>query len=28
LEGNRFLQPGDTVALEAGPLGRLENRVV
>ncbi|MFL5874337.1 MAG: fumarylacetoacetate hydrolase family protein [Solirubrobacteraceae bacterium] len=28
LEGDRFLQPGDTVALEAGPLGRLENRVV
>ena len=28
LEGNRFLQPGDTVALEAGPLGRLENPIV
>jgi fumarylacetoacetate (FAA) hydrolase len=28
LEGDRFLQPGDTVTLEAGPLGRLENRVV
>ena len=28
LEGDRFLQPGDTVRLEAGPLGRLENRVV
>jgi 2-keto-4-pentenoate hydratase/2-oxohepta-3-ene-1,7-dioic acid hydratase in catechol pathway len=28
LEGNRFLQPGDTVALEAGPLGRLENSIV
>jgi fumarylacetoacetate (FAA) hydrolase len=28
LEGDRFLQAGDTVALEAGPLGRLENRIV
>jgi len=28
LVGDRFLQPGDTVALEAGALGRLENRVV
>ena len=28
LEGDRFLQPGDTVTLEAGPLGRLENRIV
>jgi fumarylacetoacetate (FAA) hydrolase len=28
LEGDRWLEPGDTVALEAGPLGRLENRVV
>jgi fumarylacetoacetate (FAA) hydrolase len=28
LEGDRFLQPGDTVTLEAGPLGRLENGVV
>ncbi|HEY2635936.1 MAG TPA: fumarylacetoacetate hydrolase family protein [Solirubrobacteraceae bacterium] len=28
LEGERGLEPGDTVALEAGPLGRLENRIV
>ena len=28
LPGDRFLEPGDTVALEAGPLGRLENRIV
>ena len=28
LEGDRFLQPGDTVTLETGPLGRLENRIV
>jgi fumarylacetoacetate (FAA) hydrolase len=28
LPGERFLEPGDTVAIEAGPLGRLENRVV
>jgi fumarylacetoacetate (FAA) hydrolase len=28
LEGERFLEPGDTVALMAGALGRLENRVV
>ena len=28
LEGDRFLQPGDTVTLEAGPLGRLGNGVV
>jgi fumarylacetoacetate (FAA) hydrolase len=27
LEGDRFLEPGDTVALEAGPLGTLENTV-
>ena len=25
--GDRFLQAGDTVALEAGPLGRLVNRI-
>jgi fumarylacetoacetate (FAA) hydrolase len=28
LEGDRFVEPGDTVALMAGALGRLENRVV
>jgi fumarylacetoacetate (FAA) hydrolase len=28
LEGDRFLEPGDTVALMAGALGRLESRVV
>ena len=28
LPGDRWLEPGDTVALEAGPLGRLENRIV
>jgi fumarylacetoacetate (FAA) hydrolase len=28
LDGDRFLQPGDTVTLEAGPLGQLENRIV
>jgi fumarylacetoacetate (FAA) hydrolase len=28
LAGNRFLEPGDTVALMAGALGRLESRVV
>jgi fumarylacetoacetate (FAA) hydrolase len=28
LEGDRFLEPGDTVALMAGALGRLEARVV
>ena len=28
LEGNRFLEPGDTVALEAEGLGRLETPVV
>ena len=28
LVGDRFLQPGDTVTLETGPLGRLENRIV
>jgi fumarylacetoacetate (FAA) hydrolase len=28
LEGDRFLRAGDTVALEAGPLGRLENPIV
>jgi fumarylacetoacetate (FAA) hydrolase len=28
LEGDRFLEPGDTVALMAGALGRLENPVV
>jgi fumarylacetoacetate (FAA) hydrolase len=27
LAGDRFLQAGDTVALEAGPLGRLVNRI-
>ena len=27
LPGDRWLEPGDTVALEAGPLGRLENRI-
>ncbi len=28
LDGERFLEPGDTVALMAGALGRLESRVV
>jgi hypothetical protein len=28
LPGDRWLEPVDTVALEAGPLGRLENRIV
>jgi fumarylacetoacetate (FAA) hydrolase len=28
LEGERFLEPGDSVALMAGALGRLENEVV
>jgi fumarylacetoacetate (FAA) hydrolase len=28
LEGEHYLEPGDVVALEAGPLGRLENPVV
>jgi fumarylacetoacetate (FAA) hydrolase len=28
LEGDRFLEPGDTVALMAGALGRLESQVV
>jgi len=28
LEGGRFLEPGDTVALEAEGLGRLETPVV
>jgi fumarylacetoacetate (FAA) hydrolase len=28
LDGDRFLQPGETVTLEAGPLGQLENRIV
>jgi fumarylacetoacetate (FAA) hydrolase len=27
LAGDRWLEPGDVVALEAGPLGRLENRI-
>ena len=28
LDGDRWLQPGDVVALDGGPLGRLENPVV
>ena len=27
LDGNRFLEPGDTVAIEAQGLGRLETRI-